>query len=468
MDSCCSSGNPWLFLRVRPTKNIETPHESPCIEPMNDQEAFGYLAGLQSRGMRLDLTVFQESLHGMSEPHNDYPSILVGGTNGKGSICAMTTAMLVSAGLRVGLYTSPHLVDVRERVRLNGEMISMEDMADCIRTVKRFTSDSLTYFEFLTALAFLFFARQKVDVAVLEVGMGGRLDATNVVHPVVSVVSNISLEHCAYLGNRLTDIAGEKAGIIKRGGVCLTGASQKPVLEVLEKSCLDQGADFYRLGRDLRIGTSRRPGCFTYRGLATRYDHLPCPLVGRHQIRNAALAVGATEILSRIGLEVGETAIREGLGRARWAGRLEVWPGNPTLVLDGAHNPAGIAALCRALKEHFRYERLFVVFGVLADKDCKAMLSKLARLAHTLILTRPAADRARSPREVAFLARGLVSNTLAEENPVRALETALALATPQDLICVTGSLYLVGEIQAACRPGFKDITTTVMMDDDCL
>jgi len=399
--------------------------------------------------MNLDPAVIIRELKKMKDPQDVYPSILVGGTNGKGSVCAMTSSILISAGYRVGLYTSPHLVDVRERIRYNGRMIATQEMADCVTEVRATVADALTYFEFLTAVAFLFFCRQKVDIAVLEVGMGGRLDATNVVRPVVSVISNVSIEHSDYLGTRLSQIAREKGGIIHEGGVCLTAASQKPVLDVLEGICRERKADLYRIGRDIRVNRDRRGASFTYDGMGRRFRHLPCPLRGRHQIKNAALAVGIMEILSRQSWAIPEEAIRSGLEGTRWEGRLEILQEDPQVVIDGAHNPAGVSALCQALKSDFIYRRLIIVFGVLRDKDYAIMIRKVAAIADILILTRPAVERALPPQALADIARQFCPDVLIREDLRQAFSEALSLADPEDLICVAGSLYLVGQLKAS-------------------
>ena len=397
----------------------------------------------------MDLSAIRQVLEKMHDPQTHYPSILVGGTNGKGSICAMASSILASAGLKVGLYTSPHLIDVRERIRFNGRMITAGELAACIEDVRSCAADTLTYFEFLTAVAFLFFSRKKIDIAVLEVGMGGRLDATNVVRPIVSAISNISLEHSAYLGKRLAQIAFEKAGIIKNQGICITAATQKPVVEVLEAVSRERHAVLHRLGQTISVRAFPPSRTFSYRGLDKTYANLPCPLLGRHQLKNAAVAVGIMEILTQSGWRIDEQAIRRGLAGTRWAGRLEVLQKSPQVVLDGAHNPAGVAVLCRALKDDFTYDRLIVVCGVLNDKKFKDMVKRLAVLADILILTQPTTDRALVPAEMLDVAIRNCRHVQIKEDPREALSMAMATATPADLICVTGSLYLVGEIKAA-------------------
>ena len=251
----------------------------------------------------------------------------------------------------------------------------------------------MSYFEFLTAMAFLHFQRQRVDIAVLEIGMGGRLDATNVVVPLLSVITNVSLEHREYLGNTLEEIAREKGGIIKEGGRCLTAASQKRVVETLEALCRERRATLYRLGKEIRTRI-HRDGTFSYRGIGRRYGRLVCPLAGRHQYSNAALALGAMELIGDAGFRVDERLVVEGLGRTRWEGRLEVLRRAPMLLVDGAHNPAGAATLRRALQEGFPRRRLILIFGVLDDKDYPAMVRRLFPLADRVILTRPHSERA--------------------------------------------------------------------------
>ncbi|MDQ5986490.1 MAG: Folylpolyglutamate synthase [Syntrophus sp. SKADARSKE-3] len=422
---------------------------------MTDQKVLAYLSGLVQKGIHLDLCAIEAVLARMNSPQNSYPSVLVAGTNGKGSICAMTSSILSAAGYNVGLYTSPHLVDIRERIRYKGRMISREDMVSCIEDVRQCADDSLTYFEFLTACAFQYFRKKKVDIAVLEVGMGGRLDATNVVKSVVSAVSNIAVEHSAYLGSHLSQIAAEKAGVIKEGGICITAATQSSVIMVMEDVCRERRATLYRVGRDIRVKGNDAQSGFSYRGLDRTYLKLFSSLRGRHQVRNAAIALGITEILCRRGWLITEQAIRDGLCSTRWEGRLEVVEENPRVVLDGAHNPAGIAALCSALKEIFFYKKLIVVCGVLEDKNYKRMIRAIAAKADILILTRPVSERAMPPQEMTDIANRYCPHVLIEDRPDEALAMAWSMAAPEDLICVTGSLYLVGRIKELLSPSIK-------------
>jgi dihydrofolate synthase / folylpolyglutamate synthase len=410
------------------------------------QDPLEHLHGLKSVDIRLGLGPISRLLDRLNNPQNAYGTILIGGTNGKGSIAAMVASVLSRGGFRVGLYTSPHLIDVRERIKVNGNMITPKEMNERIEEVKEHATENITYFEFLTAVAFLYFYQKKVDLAVLEVGMGGRLDATNVVTPLASVVSNISLDHREYLGNRLEKIAWEKGGIIKDGGVCITAVKQRRVLKVLEDICSKKGAKVYRLGREIKIDMSCN-GFFSYRGMRKKYDRLVCPLKGRHQIENAALAIGVIESVAMKGFEVNDDAVFAGIRDVQWEGRLEIMQYAPMVLVDGAHNEGGASALSNALKEEFSYKKLILIFGVLNDKDYRSMLKKLAPLADRLIITRPNTERAMPPEAIVPVAHPYQKRTEVVENSHEALKRALSVADQDDLVCVTGSLYLVGEIK---------------------
>jgi dihydrofolate synthase/folylpolyglutamate synthase len=369
----------------------------------------------------------------------------VGGTNGKGSIAASLASVLKAAGYRIGLYTSPHLIDFRERIRVDGAMIPVETLSDLIRRVRRADREGVTYFEFATALAMAHFAHCRVDVAVLEVGMGGRLDATNVVRPVLSIISNIALDHAEYLGRRLEDIAREKAGIIRRGGVCITAARQASALAVIGRVCRQKGARLLRMGREIRI-RAEAGGSFHFYGPALELGNLSLALAGPHQRENAALALGALGILRTRDFKISDEAVRLGLASVRWAGRLEIVAKRPTILLDGAHNAAGSAALRRALEE-FEFRRLILVLGVLADKDYRGIIRRLAPLAHRLIATRPPDDRALAPELLAAEAMRWIRRVEVVTKPRDAVARAREAAGADDLICIAGSLYLVGAVR---------------------
>jgi dihydrofolate synthase/folylpolyglutamate synthase len=283
-----------------------------------------------------------------------------------------------------------------------------------------------------------------VDVAVLEVGMGGRLDATNVVRPEVSIISNIAMDHAEYLGRRLEDIAREKAGIIKHGGVCITAARQAPVLEVIDRVCREKRARLFRVGREIRL-RAKAGGSFDFRGPALEMTNLALALKGPHQRENTACALGALGILRGRGFEIADEAVRLGLSAVRWKGRLEIVAEHPTVLLDGAHNPAGAEALRKALGE-FKYRRLILVLGILADKDYRGMIRRLAPLTHRLIATQPPDERALAPDLLAAEAMRWNRRVEVLANPREAVARARAVAGAADLICIAGSLYLVGAV----------------------
>lgn len=407
-----------------------------------------YLESLNINKMRFGLQPVTELLSRLDNPQKSYKTIIVGGTNGKGSTAAMIASILRSAGYRVGLYASPHLVDVRERIVINGRKISRKDFNRTIEYVKRKILKPVTYFEFLTAAAFLYFQEKNIDIAVLEVGLGGRLDATNVCTPLVSVITNIDFDHMAYLGGTLEAIAREKAGIIKRKGICLTAAKQKKVLDVFQGVRQRRQAELYVLGCHWKI-KKQIDGFFAYDGLHRHIKNLKIPLRGNHQAINVALALATIEICEEKGLNINDTAIRRGLENTRWAARLEVLRENPLFMLDGAHNPAGIDSLCRFLKKDFSCRRLILIFGALVDKDFRLMLKKIARCAERIILTPLKTERSASLNEMSAALIKTGCTPVIAANVTQAMEKAFALAGKKDVICAAGSFYLAGEVKQA-------------------
>ena len=415
---------------------------------MNKLNPSAYLDSLNVDKMRFGLKAISELLSRLGNPQNLYKTILIAGTNGKGSTAAMISSILSSAGYKVGLYTSPHLVDVRERIVINGKKISLKEFNQTIADVKDKIKQPVTYFEFLTAAAFVYFQRQKVDIAVLEVGLGGRLDATNVCKPLVSVITNISPDHMDYLGNTLDSIAREKAGIIKQKGICITAAKQNKVLEVLKNVCLRRRAMLYCLSSDIKI-KKQKDGFLNYQGLYRNLKNLKIPLQGDHQLSNAALALAAIELCEKKGFSIADTAIYAGLKNTHWEARLEVLQNQPLFLLDGAHNPAGISVLCRSFKKDFSYRRLILIFGALADKDYRQMLQKIIPLTSTIILTQLKTKRAVPVNDIMETVKKMGYPAIVTENVKQAIERAQAMAKKQDLICATGSFYLAGEIKQA-------------------
>jgi len=397
------------------------------------------------------------------------PHVIVAGTNGKGSTCAYLLAILAGAGYRVGLYTSPHLSCVRERFRLNGRLITEAEFAALASRIHGvLAGEQITYFEFTTALALLWFAEQKVDLAIMEVGMGGRLDATNVIQPLVGVITNVSMDHQAYLGHTLAEVAAEKAGIIKAGVPLVSGVAADISREVVAARCRELGAPLFLLGRDffwhsdpateqLEVSPgNRRDGehaRWSYQGLHTAYQGLHGNLRGLHQRDNLSLALATLELLAPR-LPVAEAAVRAGLTAVKWPGRLELlnWQrpeasesGPRRLLLDGAHNPAGAATLAAALTTGFPRRKLLMVWASMADKEVAATLALVAPLCDIFIFTRPESERsATAELLIEALPPELRSRAVAAAGVEAALLKAWDLAGTDDLIVVAGSLYLVG------------------------
>jgi dihydrofolate synthase/folylpolyglutamate synthase len=421
------------------------------------QQSLDYLYGLEKYGMIFGLTQVERILDAIGRPHEEIQAIHLGGTNGKGSTAAMMASILQREGYRVGLYTSPHLVRFTERIKINGEEIREEEVASLTGWMREKIETAgiagpFTFFDFTTAMALLYFCRKRVDVAVLEVGLGGRLDSTNVVKPLLAIVTNVTKDHEAILGRSLLKIAGEKAGIIKEGRPFLTAATQPQVLRLFSKVCAEKGAPCFRVGRDFRYAR-RDEREFDYKGLHRTLWSVQLNLWGLHQIVNATTALGAMEILEDLGYPVSIDAMVAGLKEVNWPGRLEVISASPNVVLDGAHNPAGAIALKESLEREFKYRHLILLIGIMKDKDAGSILQTLAPLADHIILSRPHADRASAPASLLSVLGQNGKRAEIVEDLGEAIGKGLSIMDREDLLCITGSLYTVGEARAHLLPG---------------
>lgn len=441
------------------------------------QRALAYLERLRRLGSRPGLERIRELLQLAGNPERDYEIIHVTGTNGKGSVTSMIASILKAAGYRVGMFTSPYLETVTESIKVDGEDISPRDYARVVselaplaaRVGERLQSLRVdetqpardraglpadiplpTEFEFLTAAAFYFFSRKQIDLAVVEVGLGGASDATNVIPaPLAAVITNVGYDHMNLLGDSLRVIAQEKAGIIKRGSLVITAAQDPEVLAVLKREVIKKGCDLFQVGRDLTWTEkeySRGGQVIEIRGPWRDLDGLRINLLGRHQQINAATAIMTLEALAQQGLRIPEEAIRQGLASVSWPGRFEVFPGSPTLILDGAHNRDGALVLKRALEDTFPGLKATIVLSVLKDKEVGQILDILSPLAGKVIATQSKNPRVLPAQALAeaVKGRGVAVEVIGEA--AEALERAQAICGPEELVLVTGSLYLLGEI----------------------
>lgn len=405
------------------------------------------------RGGEIDLRLdrMDRALSLFDHPEKKFPSFHIAGTNGKGSTAAILHRILILRGYRAALYTSPHLESFTERMRIGESEISPAEVVELAEEVWARTAAAdvpLTFFEHITVMAFVYFARQKIDLAVVEVGLGGRLDATNLVAPLVSVITTISKDHEAYLGSDVLSIAREKGGIIKPRTAVVVGAVSPEVGGLLSALAAERQSSAYFLGRDFRI-LLKNTGGFDYTGIKRDYVSLSVALRGRHQVNNAATALAALEIGSDA-FPVSEDDVRTGLATVFWPGRFEIARERPTVILDGAHNGEGVAALTAELENYRRGRAIKLLFASMEDKDWPLMLASLTKMADEVVLTRVAMQRSADPELLATHVPDAISCRVIQDSR-RALEFLLDEAAPDDVIVVAGSLYLLGEIRPALR-----------------
>jgi dihydrofolate synthase / folylpolyglutamate synthase len=447
---------------------------------MRYHETVQYLYNLQQYGIKFGLENINKLLSALDNPHNTFSAIHIAGTNGKGSTSALIASIMRNAGLRVGLFTSPHIISFTERIRINGDEIAEHDVIQFAEEIREIISrsDGLspTFFEVVTAMALLYFKRNNVDIAVLEVGMGGRLDATNIITPEVAAITNIGLDHKAFLGQTLGEIACEKVGIIKKNVPVVSSFQDPEAKIVIEKRAEEEGAGLFLYGRDFSAVLKHEDIsgiCFDYSDGNLRIHDLTLPLAGVHQMQNASIAIKAATIALRKNMMTrrhGETEnegtsislrqesniiewIRDGFASAKWPGRLEFISENPPIVIDGAHNPAAAAALSHALKRTFleKYKKIIMILGIMNDKDAEGIMEPLLPLTSDIIVTAPAGIRAATPEKLAAAAASLGFHSVQITRSVKeAIDRAAHIAMshapcPLPLIVVTGSFYTIGE-----------------------
>ncbi len=430
---------------------------------MTYEEALAYIDGLLARAQpqpgpdAIKLRRAEELLRRLGDPHRAMPTVLIAGTKGKGSTAAMLASIMQAAGYDVGLYTKPHLVEYRERIGVNGAWIAPGELATLVAAarpqVEAMGGEPLglpSYFELSVALAFLHFAHAQVELAIVEVGLGGRLDATNVADPVVSVITPISYDHVDVLGDTLDAIAREKAGIIRPQGVVVSAPQSPEARAAIIDVCTRHSARLVLVDEIMHwkmLGSTLHEQTFELAGPQRRYGPLRLPLIGTHQLANAATAVAVVEALEDRGFRIAGDAVRDGLATVRWPAREEVLHERPYVVVDVAHNPASLGALRETLEAAFPGRRLILVFGMVATHDHRACTSLIAPLADTVIVTTPKHLKPLPARVLAEEVARYCARVEVVEDRQAAIERALALAGAEDVVVVTGSFFLVGEVR---------------------
>ncbi len=438
------------------------------------QKAIGYLFERtdyeKQQRLRYNVTTFNlkrmhKLLSLLGDPHKKIHTVHIGGTKGKGSTATMLAKMLEANGYNVGLYTSPHVVHLHERITINSEMISEKQMRDLLNRIyapveKLSKTDPPTFFEIMTALAFMHFVDMPVDIAIVETGLGGRLDSTNVIKPKVVGITSLSIDHPQLLGNTIDSIAEEKAGIFKRGVPAITVQQDPVAMQVLKSRAIAVEAPLSITGSDidfsLRFETSREHGPHTRICLTTptsKFEHLRVPLHGKHQAINCGLALAMLDKLKSFGYEIDNDKATKGLHSVSLSGRMEIIWHDPRIMIDAAHNAASIKALIHAIGQNVPYDSMVVIFGCNSDKDVRGMLEKLQYGADKVVFTRSNSAKAVSPEDLAEMYTeicGKMCQTAASLGP--ALQLAKSAVSKEDLICITGSFYLIGEAKIRFQP----------------
>lgn len=423
---------------------------------MNYSEAMNFIANTSRFGMNFGLSRVEKMLELLGNPQNKIKCIHIAGTNGKGSTTAMIASILKEEGYTVGMYTSPYLEEFEERIQINGVNIPKERLAELVSKIEKVSEeivtlgfDNPTQFEIITAIMFLYFSEENVDYAIIEVGLGGRLDATNVIDPVLVVITSISYDHMNILGETIEEIAGEKCGIIKNSPV-VTYPQVEEAMKVIEEKCKEKSVQLIKTSESSIKEVIINKNDNTQRiklEVGNELKEYKLALIGKHQVKNAMVVLNAIEAFKTLGGSVKEESIKAGLENVRWIGRMERLNKNPMVVIDGAHNIDGIRTLKESVKEYFSYNKLILILGILGDKQVKEMVNTIGSLGEDIILTEPHNERAESLEVMESYLKEENKNVYKIMNYREAYEKALELANEDDLILICGSLYMVGDMR---------------------
>ncbi|MGL5574975.1 MAG: bifunctional folylpolyglutamate synthase/dihydrofolate synthase [Sarcina sp.] len=427
---------------------------------MKYNEAMDYIANTSRFGMNFGLERVETMLSLLGNPEKNLKCIHIAGTNGKGSTTAMITSILKEEGYTVGMYTSPYLEEFEERIQINGVNIPKEKLAKLVTEIKEVTDrviengfDNPTQFEIITTLMFLYFSREKVDYVVLEVGLGGRLDATNVINPLMSVIASISHDHMNILGNTITQIAGEKCGIIKKAPV-ISYPQVLEAMKVIEKTCLEKEVELTKASldsiKDVKANKEKNTQVIKF-NLNNRDITVEHSLLGEHQVKNTLVALNVIDKFSELVKPISDEVIKAGLLKTKWIGRMEIMRKEPLVVIDGAHNLDGIRSLKNSVGTYFNYKNIILVLGILGDKEVEKMVEDISSISKIVILTEPHNDRAKNIDEMGEYLENLDKPYEKILDYDKAYKRALELADNDDLILVCGSLYMIGDMRRVIR-----------------
>lgn len=429
---------------------------------MNYTEAIEYIQNTSKYGNNTGTKRVEKILDILGNPHKDLKCIHIAGTNGKGSITSMITSILIESGYRVGMYTSPYIEDFEERIQINRENISKDDLAyyttivsEAIEKVVSMGWGYPTEFETITCIMFLYYSKKQIDYAVIEVGLGGKSDSTNVIKPLVSIITSISYDHVSILGNTIEEIASEKAGIIKENVPVILYPQQQGAYKVIEKTCKEKGSKLIQIDENLIYHIPNEDFNKSYQLLQIKTNKdeykVQLSLLGSHQRMNCAVAIYTIEELMDRGIKITKEDILRGLSNVKWPGRLEMLKSNPLVVLDGAHNLDGITKLKESVEHYFRYKKLVLIIGILSDKDVEKMIEIITPMVDKIIAVTPNSYRGKTAQELIKIIEKHNKNCEALDEYKEAYIKALDYCDNEDMILICGSLYMIGDMRKIIR-----------------